>query len=277
MQTVETLRFDDLTPYLLVANGNFLYRIPFRGGWAVVKVYYGSRGRLRTLTKSLGNHLAGQTSYMPRTRRRVERDCLGAWRKHGFRVYDTYDDVMIEAPQCPPGGYTVFEYVEAPNLNEHLSDESLTVETRFATYRRFLLEWGRRHELAVRERDTRLVHENGDGKHVMVSGDGLLYLDFEMKWRDASRVGDQISHEIIQHIWQISKTIPEPLRPRLLEETVEHYPDRRRLDAAWRVFLANRSPFLRMLRAYDRSTERGSKPTSKYNVASRLRTLLEAG
>ena len=46
--------------------------------------------------KSLENLAVGQTSYMPETRRRVERECLDVWRKHGFRVYDTYDDVVIE-------------------------------------------------------------------------------------------------------------------------------------------------------------------------------------
>ena len=273
---VETLRFDDLTPHLLLQNGNYLYRIPFRDGWAVVKVYYGSRGRWHMLSKSLGNHFSGQTSYMPTVRRRVELECLEAWRKHGFRVFGTYEDVVVEAPQCPEGGYAVFEYVRAPSLNEHLCDASLPVETRFDTYRRFLVEWGRRHDLALRERDTRLVHENGDGKHVMILEDELLYLDFEMVWRNASRIEDYVSHEILQFIWQISKTIPESLRPRLLEETVAHYPERGRLEEAWRLFLANRRPVHRLLRAYDRGTQRGSKPTSKYSVAGRLRTLLEA-
>lgn len=277
MESVETLRFEDLTPYLLLKNGNFLYKIPFREGWAVVKVYYGSRSRLQTAFKSIDNWAAGQTSYQPETRRRVERECLDLWRKHGFRVYGTYDDVVIDAPQCPAGGYTVLEYRRGPSINEVLSDEALSVEQRFATWRRLLAEWGRRHALAISLRDPRLVHENGDGKHVMVFDDGFHWFDFEMVWRSASRISENVAHEILQYLWQISKSMPEALRPRLLEETVAHYPDRELLEGAWRLFLANPHPLQRMGRALDQTSERGRKPTSKYKVAARLRALLEAG
>jgi hypothetical protein len=277
MRGAETLVFDDLTPYLLLKNGNFLYKIPFRGGFAVVKVYHGSRSRLTTWLKSLENLAVGQSSYQPRTRMRIERECLEVWRKHGFRVYDTWDDVVIDAPQCRPGGYTVFEYRRGPSLNEHLADDSLPLDTRFDTWRRFLLEWGRRHAMAISERETRLVHENGDGKHVMIFDDGFHWLDFEVIWTDSARVADHVSHEIVQYLWQISKSIPEALRPRLLQEAAAHYPDRDRLRDAWRLFLANRRPLLRAARAFDRRTARGRKPTSKYAVADRLRALLEAG
>ncbi|MGH0028218.1 MAG: hypothetical protein ACQGVC_00380 [Myxococcota bacterium] len=277
MDAPETLRFDDLSPYLLLKNGNFLYKIPFRDGFAVVKVYYGSRSPVQTLFKSLENVVVGQTSYQPTTRLRVERECLDVWRKHGFRVYDTYDDVRIEAPQCPEGGYTVFEYRKGPNLNEYLADGAIDLEERFATYRRFLAEWGRRHALALSEREPRLVHENGDGKHVMIFDDGFHWFDFEMVWRNPARIADTLAHEIVQYLWQISKSVPEEVRARLVPETVAHYPHRERLEDAWRLFLANRRPIQRLARALDRRTARGRKPTSKYAVAGRLRALLEAG
>jgi hypothetical protein len=270
------LRFDDLTPYLLLKNGNFLYKIPFRGDHAVVKVYYGSRNWLQTMTKSLQNFASGQSSYLPRTRWRIERECLAVWRERGFRVYETYDDVRIDAPGCRPEGYTVFEYRTGPSLNRYLNDDAIPLEDRLDVWRRFLLEWGRRHQLAIAEREPRLVHENGDGKHVLVLDEGFLWFDFEIVWTAPSRVADQVAHEIIQYLWQISKSVPESLRPRLLEETVAHYPDTDRLRDAWRFFLANRSPIQRIARGLDRGTARGRKPTSKYRVAARLRSLLEA-
>ena len=138
---VETIHFDDLSPHLLLKNGNYLYKIPFRGGFAVVKVYYGSRNQLQMLYKSAENLIsAGQTSYMPRTRLRIERECLDAWSKHGFRVYGTYDDVRIDAPGCPEGGYTVFEYRDGPKLNDYLADDAIPEDERFATYRRFVAD-----------------------------------------------------------------------------------------------------------------------------------------
>jgi hypothetical protein len=273
--TPEILRFDDLTPFLLLKNGNYLYRVPYRDDFAVVKVYYGSRGALSTWYKSAENVLAGQTSYQPLTRLRVERECLEVWRKHGFRVYDTYDDVVIEAPQAPAGGYTVFEYRVGPKLNDYLSDASIPPDERFATYRRFLLEWSRRHELAIEQREPRLVHENGDGKHVMLFDDGFHWFDFEMVWRDPSRIEEHVAHEILQYLWQISKTVPEAMRERLLAETVEGYPEPERLRDAWRLFLAPRQGVMRLARGIDqRISARAKKPTSKYNLARRLRARL---
>jgi hypothetical protein len=275
----ETLRFDDLRPYLLLKNGNYLYKVPFRGGFAVVKVYYGSRGRLETWFKSAENVVvAGQTSYMPQTRLRIERECLAVWRKHGFRVYDTFEDVVVEAPQCPPGGYTVFEYRDGPKLWRYLGDGSIDEDERFETYRRFTREWSRRHELAIAEREPRLVHENGDGKHVLIFEDGFHWFDFEMIWRNRSRIEEHVSHEIIQYLWQISKSLPPALRARLLRETVASYPVPERLDEAWRLFLAHRRPLRRLARTLDRRLRaRGRKPTSKYAVARHLREQLQAG
>ncbi len=112
-----TLTFSDLRPYLLLENGNYLYKVPFRGGFAVLKVYYGSHGPLARWGKSLANVLLyGQTSYAPRTRRRVERRCLALWARHGFRTFGVHDGVRVQAPGCPEDGYLLLEFVERPRL-----------------------------------------------------------------------------------------------------------------------------------------------------------------
>ena len=162
-------------------------------------------------------------------------------------------------------------------LHEYLADESLDEDERFETYRRFVREWSRRHGLAIEERDPRLVHENGDGKHVMIFDDGFHWFDFEMVWRNRARVAEQVAHEIIQYIWQISKSIPVALRPRLIAETVDAYPARERLGDAWRLFLAHPRPLHRVARGLDRSLRaRSKKPTSKYAIARALRAQLGA-
>ncbi len=277
-RATETLQFDNLDPYLLLKNGNYLYKVPFHDDWAVLKVYYGSRGTIGNVYKSFENVvIAGQTSYMPKTRLKIERDCLETWRRHGFRVYEIYPDVEVQAPNCPDGGYMLFEYKTGPKLNDYLKDESISEDDRFTTYRRFLDEWSRRHEIAIRESDPRLVHENGDGKHVLIFDDELLWFDFEMIWRSNRYVDEQISHEIVQYLWNISKSIPEHLGDRLLEETIEHYPSRDRLRDAHRYFLDHPRFIHRWGRQLDQSVRsRAKKPTSKYNVARRLRDKLEA-
>lgn len=275
---VETLRFDDLEPYLLLKNGNFLYRVPFRDDWAVLKVYYGSRGFWGRLRKSFANVvLSDQTSYQPRTRCRVEYETAKIWRKHGFRVFDIYDDVKVEAPSCVPGGYRLFEYVEAPKLLDILQDESRPEDERFELYRRWLPEWSRRHDLAISEREPRLVHENGDGGHVMILEDGsFLWFDFEMVFRTPGNVARHVSHEIIQYLWDTHKNIPENVRERLFHETIEHYPDRDRLYRTYDYFYRHPNPIERGARALDRRfRQRAQKPTSKYKVAQKLRDLLD--
>lgn len=273
----EVLELDDLSPYLLLQNGNFLYKVPFRGGWAVLKVYYGSRGFLSRIVKSLENVLlAGQSSYMPKTRLRNESACLKLWRKHGFRVFETYPDVEVRAPGCPPGGYLLMEYVEAEKIIARLSRPDVPVEEKRALYRRFLVDWGRRHEIAIREREPRLVHENGDGKHVMLVGDDFLWFDFEMVYRSRAKIRDHVSHEIIQYLWHTLKTVPPDLAELLLADTVEHYPDRGRLERSYDYFFRHPNPFHRMGRALDRRFyKRSKKPSSKYNVARRLKAKLD--
>lgn len=270
----EVIRFADLKPYLLLQNGNYLYKVPFRGGWAVLKVYYGSRGWFSCLNKSLENVLfAGQTSYMPKTRRRIEAESMALWRKQGFRVFDTYPEVRVEAPGCPAGGYMLFEYVEAPKLINWLKDPSKSVEERLALYRKWLPEWSRRHDIAIREREPRLVHENGDGKHVMLlENGGFLWFDFEMAFRSRRHVALQVSHEIIQYLWFLRKGTPPEIQERLIEETVRHYPVKERLEQAHDYFWRHPNLLHRWCRACDRAFKaKAQTPSSKYSVARLLR------
>jgi hypothetical protein len=217
---------------------------------------------------------------MPRTRRRIESECLALWRKHGFRVFDTYPDVQVIAPpsQCPEDGYMLFEYVDRPKLDACLRDTEKPLEERLALLRRWLPEWSRRHDIAIADLEPRLVHENGDGKHVMIMEDGrFLWFDFEMVFRSRAAVPRHVSHEIIQYLWYLSKNTPEDIRDRLLEETVEHYPNRRRLYDAHDYFFRHPNLFHRWGRALERAYKaKARKPTSKYGVARRLKQALDA-
>jgi hypothetical protein len=278
-QAKEVLRFDDLEPYLLLKNGNYLYKVPFRDGWAVLKVYYGSRGPIETLAKSFGNVVfEGQTSYMPKTRRRMERDCLLLWKKHGFRVFEVYEDVEVVAPQCPKNadGYLLLEYVEAKCLDDYMGDWGIDEDERLATWRRFLPVWSRRHDIAEQEREPKLMHENGDPGHVMLVGDEFLWFDFEMVYRSRSRVREFLGHEIVQYLWMLLRKTPPQIHERLIAETAAYYPNRERLRFAPDVFLKNPRWAVRMARSVDMRRKKGRKATSKYALARRLRAAVQA-
>lgn len=268
----EVLEFSDLAPYLLLKNGNFLYKVPYRDGHAVLKVYYDSRGTVERWEKSISNWLSGQTSYLPSSRCKVERDCLTLWKANGVLVPELFD-VEVRAPGCKAGYYLLIEYIPHQKLIDWMRDEKKPAEERFAMWRRFLPEWSRRHEMAIAQKEPRLVHENGDAKHVMLMPDGrFLFFDLEMVYRNSSRIEEHVGHEVLQYIWHTSKSIEPELRDRLLDETIAAYPVRERLHQAALYLVHHPRPIARGLRALQRKlkAEKLSKPTSKYAIARRL-------
>jgi hypothetical protein len=269
----EILEFDSLDDYLLLKNGNYLYKIPFRDAYAVLKVYFGTRSVLRYIGGSISNFFEGQTSFMPRARMRNEKRCLQIWRDAGFRVFETYDDVIVKG--LPAGGYMLFEYLPALQFKDYFPDAAISIEERLDTYRRFLKVWHRRHELAVKQQEPRLVHENGDLKHVMLVDDQFLFFDFEMTYRSRLRVPEFISREILAYLKSLGKIVGPELFPVFLEQTLEHYAAPELLQNAYQLMFFHPNPVVRLARFIDRKYSAGAaKPFSKYNVARCLNNLL---
>ena len=212
----EKLQFQDLNQYLLLKNGNYLYKVPFRDGFAVLKVYYGSRSAMTYIAGTISNYFQGLAN---------ERRCLAIWRNAGFRVFEIYDDVEVNG--LPEGGYMLFEYLPALKFMDYFGDTSIPLEGRMATYRRFLEEWHRRHNIAVTLREPRLIHENGDMKHVMITDEGFLYFDFEMSFRShkKARVEEFVSREILAYLKSLHKIVGRELFSVFLDETLVEYSD----------------------------------------------------
>jgi hypothetical protein len=268
----EVLEFSDLAPYLLLKNGNFLYKVPFRGGQAVLKVYYDSRGTIERWEKSVSNWLSGQTSYLPSSRCKVERECLALWKANGIRVPEVYD-VELKAPGCKEGYYLLIEFIPHGKLIDWMTDEKKSADERFAMWRRFLPEWSKRHEMAIAQREPRLVHENGDCKHVMLMPDGgFLFFDLEMVYRSRARIEEHVGHEVLQYLWHTSKSMEATLRDRLLDETIAHYPRPERLRQAALYLVRHPRIVPRGLRALERvlRSQKLAKPTSKLAIAKRI-------
>lgn len=270
------LRFDNLKDYLLHKNGNYLYKVPFRGEWAVLKVYFGDQKNFRYIHKTFNNLIFNtKSSFMPRQRRLTELECLQLWREAGFRVFGTYDDVVVEG--LPEGGYALFEYTEAQRFKEYFSDGTVPVEERLKMWRSFLPVWHRRHVLAIKQQDTRLVHENGDLKHVLIMDDGqFLFFDFEMVFKSRSRIKEFVAREIVAYLKSLCDYVGQDERLEFMKETIEHYPDRSLLESVYDFSFRHPNPFLRFGRFMDRVVKpRARKPFSKYNVALKLHTMSE--
>ena len=270
-----TLRFDDLGKFLLHKNGNYLYKVPFQGREAVLKLYYGSLPMWRYALKSTGNVLlANQSAVMPWSRRKTELDCIQLWREAGFRVFAVYDAVV---EGLPPEGYALYEWVQAPRFVNYFADRSVPLDARLATWRRFLPVWHRRHRLAVDRREPRLVHENGDLKHVMILGDEFLFFDFETVFRSKSRVREVVAREILCYLKSMARTVGDEFET-FLAATVESYPGRDLLAYTHEFAFADPNPLVRAGRRLDLAfRERARKPSSKYRIAARLDSLLGRG
>jgi len=274
----DVVRYENLMQYLLLKNGNYLFKVPFRGGWAVLKNYYGSRSRFAYVKKTVCNlAYCNQTSFMPRGRCRTELEAMRIWREAGFRVFDVYEGAVVEG--LTEGGYAMFEYVQAERFVTYFADTNVPIEEKLAMWRRFLPVWHRRHALAIERREPRLVHENGDMKHVMIMPDGqFLFFDFEMCYRSRERVHEAVAHEILAYLRSLCKVIGRDHWRRALEETITHYPDKKLLRSAYEFQFQNPNPVFRLARVFDRALRPGRRKFfSKYNVARRLREMIDAG
>ncbi len=273
-----TLHLDQLEKQPLAGEGNFVWKIPFPGGHegaAVLKVYYGSRGWPLYAKKTVGNLLlTGRTSQMPRTRFRNEVDSVRLWEQHGFRCFGLHPEVRVEG--LPEGGYMVFDWTPGRHFREYYRDAAVPLDERLATWRRWVPEWHRRHALAVRLREPRLIHENGDVKHVMLWQGGFTYFDFEICFRSRN-VRDLVGREILAYMRSVGKFFGEELYERMTDVLVQAYPDKSLLLAAWEHAFRNDNAVIRAARALDRGLKpRHKSRWSKYSVARDIKRRLDA-
>ena len=278
MDSAVRVKLQDLPRTPLAGEGNFVWKIPFpsgNDGAAVLKVYFGSRSPLLYLKKTVGNRLlTGRTSHMPRARFRTETACVRLWESHGFRCFGMHPEVRVDG--LPEDGYMLFDWTPGLHFREYFKDPSVPLEQRLATWRRWVPEWHRRHAIAVRLREPRLIHENGDVKHVMLWRDGFVYFDFEICFTSRD-VRDLVGREILAYMRSVGKFFGEALYERMADELVAHYPDKTLLLSAWEHAWANRNPVIRTARWLDvRMKPRHRNRWSKYEVALDLRRRLDA-
>ena len=271
------LQLDRLEKTPLAGEGNFVWRIPFEGGTdgcAVLKVYFGSRSPLLYLKKTLGNLLlTGRTSHQPRARFRMETDCVRLWERHGFRCFGMHPEVTVEG--LPEGGYMVYDWTPGRHFREYFRDDSVPLEERLALWRRWVPEWHRRHAIAVRENEPRLIHENGDVKHVMLWQGGFTYFDFEIAFRSRD-VRDLVGREMLAYMRSVGKFFGEEMYERMTDVLVDAYPDKSLLLEAWIHAYRNRNPAIRLGRAADRALKpRHQARWSKYTVARDIKLRLD--
>lgn len=268
-----TIRLEGLERTPLAGEGNFVWKVPFRDGHAVVKVYHGSRGWPLYVKKTIGNAITGRSSHMPRSRWRTEIEVIGLWERHGFRCFRMLPQVTVEG--LPRDGYMVYEWTPGRHFRDYFRDGAVPLEERMATWRRWIPEWHRRHRACVETGDPRLIHENGDVKHVMLWKGEFVYFDFEMVYR-SRRARVLVGRELATYMRSVGRFFGEEMYDRMLRELVEHYPDKALLMSAWEHGHADTHPGWRALRALDRRFRpKHRERWSKYRVGQDVKDLLD--
>jgi hypothetical protein len=272
----QTLRLADFPEKEhLAGHGNWLYKIPFRDDYAVLKIYFGNRNPLLHWKKSFGNlFITGRTGHLPRTRCKVEVDCVNLWEKHGFPCFKMYPEVKFS--DVPEGGYMLFDYVPGIHFRTYFRDETVSLEERMETWEKWLPIWHRRHKIAVELTEPRLIHENGDMKHVMLWKGDFVNFDFEITFRSKD-IRDLVGREMLAYMRSIGKAFGDEMYDRMMDGIIKWYPDKALLMEAYIHGIENRNPVMRFFRLLDRTFRSANKKQySKYNVAFDLKRRLDA-
>jgi hypothetical protein len=258
----------------LAGDGNWLYKIPFRDDWAVLKVYYGNRNPLLHVKKTFSNLLlTGRTSHMPRARCRTEIESIRVWESHGFRCFPMYPEVVFD--DLPAGGYILFDYVPGEHFRTHFRDTNRTIDERLETLRAWLPEWHRRHRAAIDNDEPRLIQENGDAKHVMLWEGDWINFDLELCFRSHD-IRDLIGREMLAFFRSIGKCFKIENHDKLMGVILESYPDRSLLMETYLHAIRNHNPVVRAGRLIERSMKgETGKVFSKYWIAFDLKRRLD--
>jgi hypothetical protein len=270
-----TIRLEDIDKSNLAGAGNYLWRHTLPDGLEVViKVYYGSRSPFLYMKKTFGNVvLTGRSSHMPKARCAMEAASVRAWEAQGFRCFGMYPQIEVEG--LPRDGYMVFEYVPGRHFRDYFLDPEVPLDEKRATWVRFLPEWHRRHAAAIATNDSKLIHENGDVKHVMLWQGDFVYFDFEMIYtsKDVSML---VGREIACYMRSVGRFYGEEAYEWMTDELVEHYPDKALLMNTWRWAFDHTDGFTRFVRKIDYAVKPSNKKRfSKYRVAQDIKRRLD--
>ena len=271
-----TIRLEDIDKSNLAGAGNYLWKHTLPGGEEVVaKVYHGSRSPLLYMKKTFGNVvLTGRSSHMPKARCDMEVQCVETWEKHGFRCFGTYPQIEIEG--LPRDGYMVFEYVPGRHFRDYFQDKKVSQEDKRATWRRFIPEWHRRHAAAVSTNDSRLIHENGDVKHVMNWQGDFVYFDFEMIYTSQD-VRMLVGREICCYMRSVGRFFGVEMYDWMTDDLIELYPDKALLMTTWAWAFDHSDGFTKFVRKIDYAVKpKNKKQHSKYDVALDVKRRLDA-
>jgi len=190
--------------------------------FVVLKCYGLKRTRLKVLFRQLGSlFLVRKSSITAKARHATELDVLALWKREGFDVPEIYP--LPEIPQNIP--YCIaMEWIPCPTVAEVLQDDQKSLAFKKEVIARYARVWGKRHALALKLGEPRLLQENPTLSHVFVSRDRLVHFDFEMVFTRKKDLKRLVRREIVGILRSMSKASGDSFSP-LLDTLLDAYPD----------------------------------------------------
>lgn len=257
-------------------------KVELGGAPAVLKLYGRKRDWLKDALRSLGQRLVvGKTGMAPATRCRVERETLAVWRRHGF---DVPAELALPLPAEVPPLRLLLEWLpgELFHVSIHRADGPLADKVR--RLERLARESGRRHAVALAEREPRLVQAHATLVHVMVvpaldggaAPERLVTFDFEVAWARRSSIPRLIGLELMQLLESIAAFAPLDQIAPLIRAFVAAYPERETMVRLAAAIRRGRLPWFAWFNRIGlQLRERG--PRRKQAVLHHLEQALAAG
>jgi len=239
----------------------------------VIKSYGRSRGPLHTAFSRMAAYLTGRSAGDPQSRFLTEKKALDIWRQNGFEVFQ-------QPGQPPPVGidlpHLVLEYVSGPTLKKYFADPGIVKSDKLSLFRRFILEWGRRHYLAKALGNRYLIQKHATFQHVLVSSDGrLIFYDFETVYTRPYSLPAIIAREICGYMRSLFGVVAGEDFNDFLEVLIAEYPHPEFLTYPYHYFFCHPNKFVRIVHLFDRQLHRNRRPKSKYNVALRIQEFIQ--
>jgi hypothetical protein len=254
-------------------NATWHLQLP-NGHPAILKTYALRRSPAKTALLRLAHRVEGRTSYSAASRQATERTNLLAWREAGFAVPSVLDFPPPGARRLPLPSLCM-EFVEGPLLSDVLADPKRSAAEKDAIYRRFVAEWGRRHEAAMQTSNRRLIQEHGSFEHVIVTDSGFVTFDLEVSYTALRSMENVVSSEICGYLRSLfRKTDPHTAR-HFVQLTAACYPRPDYLETVFVRLFHHPSIPGRLAGILDRNLVRDPRKADKHEIARLLHDALQ--
>lgn len=231
VSTGATIRYAGLDAQVLAASHrgdgrNITLKTVLNGRAVVVKVYGRRRGFFTTVMRWFDSRvIAGKSSDLARARCETERSVLELWRRTGFDVPAILEDAL---PEAADRHSLVIECVPGVSLRDLIRGRRAEARELTVILERFARDCRRRHDTALALKEPRLIHEHPSLRHVMVAGDRLVNLDFEVVFMGRHDIERIVSLEIAGFLRVLAKETKKAF-PRYLEAFARAYGNKERL------------------------------------------------